>query len=216
MQDELKQIQKLVEMYGAIGLLSTSARTVNVSDDLYNVSGSTKDPKQVPDFRGAAWKKLLVELAGLGDAECYVTNELPDGESSHSDFSVGGHMTRQRSGKVRTGDITYLMPLCYWHNSPGRNGHAYEHYETLMLELEGFMEGDTPVTFAMRLPSDAQFSLLYLDRVAGVWDSKKLGGEEAARLGTESLTEMDGLSPAPGFVLFEKRDGRFYPLIQRL
>jgi hypothetical protein len=216
MPDELEEVRRLVDMYGAIGLLSTGARIINVSDEVYNVSGSTHDPKHVPDFRGAAWKKLLVEMTGLGDAECYVTNELPEGKSSHPDFSVGGHMTKQRSGEVRTGDITYLMPLCHWHNSPGRNGLPYEHDETLMLELKGFMQGDTPAAFAMRLPPDAPFSLLYFNRGAGMWDSKKLDGEEAARLAAQPSTEMDPTTSSRMFVVFEQKDGRYFPVMQRL
>lgn len=216
MQEELEQVRRLVDNYGAIGLLSTGARIVHVSDELYNVSGSTHDPKHVPDFRGAAWKKLFVEMTGLGDAQCYVTNELPEGKSSHPDFSVGGHMTKQRSGEVRSGDITYLMPLCHWHNSPWRNGLSYEHDENLMLELKGFMQGDTPVTFAMRLLPGGLFSLLYFDHVAGVWDSRRLGGEEAASLIATPVTETDRAETSQKFVLFELKDGRYFPVMQRL
>ena len=59
-------------------------------------------------------------------------------------------MALTRDGKIPHGGISYLMPLCAWHNSKARDGKNFEHTKTKMLELGGFMEGQTPFTFNMR------------------------------------------------------------------
>ena len=42
------------------------------------------------------------------------------------------------------------MPLCAWQNSTARDEQNFEHSKTRMLELSGFMEGQTALTFNMR------------------------------------------------------------------
>ena len=144
--------------YRDIGLFSTGARVVHYEDVLYNVEGSTGDP----DIDGANWRELLISY-GI-DGDCYVTAPLPDREgTTHPRFMVGGHMTPNADGHVPIGAICYLMPLCKWHNSPGRNRTPFEHEETEMLELSGFMEGDIAATFAARMPGDAAFRLVSVE-----------------------------------------------------
>lgn len=208
---QIEQVRLFVNRYGKIGLFSTGAKIVDFSDDLYNVTGSTEDPKEVREYKGLAWKKLLIRLLDLEDASCYVTNEAPDGESSHPNFGVGGHMTPKSTGKVPDGGITYLMPLCKWHNSTGRDGTAFEHSETRMLQLSGFMEGDSAVTFAMRLPSDEQFSLLHYDRANGTWEFSKLSREKALGFNAQPLsTLVDVAKPAQDYALFERKGDRYF------
>lgn len=144
--------------YQHIGLLSTGARVVNHDGVLYNVEGSTDDP----DIDGANWKELLIRN-GI-DGDCYVTDPLPDRDgTSHPGFNVGGHMTPNADGHVPRGEICYLMPLCKWHNSTSRDGTPFEHEETRMLELSGFMEGDIAATFAARMPGDAAYRLVSVE-----------------------------------------------------
>ena len=141
-----------------IGLLSTGARVVPYEGVLYNVVGSTDDP----DIDGASWKQLLIRNGINGD--CYVTDPLPDrAGTSHPGFDVGGHMTPSSDGQVARGETCYLMPLCKWHNSTQRDGTPFEHEETTMLELSGFMEGELAATFAARMPGDAEYRLVSVD-----------------------------------------------------
>jgi len=60
-------------------------------------------------------------------------------------------MTTNINGIVTTGGVSYLMPLCKWHNHPARNDKAFEHDRTEMLLLRGFMQSDTALTFKWRL-----------------------------------------------------------------
>ena len=59
-------------------------------------------------------------------------------------------MALNQDGVVIVGGISYLMPLCAWHNSTARDEKNFEHSKTRMLELSGFMEGQTALTFNMR------------------------------------------------------------------
>lgn len=200
---EIEKVRSFIKRYAHIGLLSTGARPVDFDDDLYNVKGSTDDPRQVPEHVGLTWKQLLVKRAGLGHANCYVTNSIPDEVSSHPNFGVGGHMTPNSAGIVGNGDISYLMPLCKWHNSTSRNDVAFEHTETRMLELTGFMEGDLAVTFAIRLPSEEQHSLLYFDRGNGSWEYRDLGEEVISGFNKKFLSATVGTTDAvQEYVLF--------------
>ena len=110
----VKEIQSLLKQFEKAGmLLSTGAEVVDFSGDLFNVTGSTDDPAAVDDHQNRSWKQLLIHLAGVDkDASCYVTNIVPDSESSHPNFSVGGHMTTNSNGVMEEGDFCYLMPLC--------------------------------------------------------------------------------------------------------
>lgn len=213
MNHELKieQVRLFIKRYMDVGFFSTEAKVVNFSDDLYNVTGSTDDPSHVPGHENVTWKTLLIEIAGLAEANCYVTNEIPDEKSSHPGFSVGGHMTPNRTGIVRAGKISYLMPLCNWHNNTRRNGIAFKHTETRMLELKGFMEGDSAVTFALRLPSEEQFSLLYFDPNVGKWEYTKLSSERAAGFNKKLLSSMtETAEPAKDYVLLERRGDLYF------
>jgi hypothetical protein len=208
---ESDQIRLFIKRYAGIGLFSTGAELVDFTDVLYNVTGSTHDPREVPENEGMTWKKLLINLADLAEADCYVTNDAPNKESSHPDFSVGGHMTPNSTGVVAVGGTSYLMPLCKWHNSTSRDGVAFEHTETKMLKLTGFMEGDSAVTFALRLPAEEPYSLLYLDRTKGLWEYSNFSEEKALALNAKLLSATeDSAEPVQEYVLFERRDNRYY------
>lgn len=146
-------------------ITSTGAVTVNFSGGLYNVKGSTPDPKKVPNHEGVAWKQLLIDYGISAANPCYVTN--PGAEGSHPDFSVGGHMTTSYDGNVPTGGSCYLMPLCYWHNSKSRDEVLFYHVRTAMLLLTGYMQGELAATFHLRLPCSEPFGLLY--NIDGGW-----------------------------------------------
>ncbi|MCB1206944.1 MAG: hypothetical protein KDN18_22010 [Verrucomicrobiae bacterium] len=151
-------LRRFYDLNGGVGLLSTGARVVPYAGVLYNVVGSTDDP----DIDGASWKQLLIRNGSNGD--CYVTDPLPDrAGTSHPGFDVGGHMTPNRDGQVARGETCYLMPLCKWHNSTQRDGTPFEHEETTMLELSGFMEGELAATFAARMPGDAEYRLVSVE-----------------------------------------------------
>ncbi|RKE83664.1 hypothetical protein [Rhizobium sp. AG855] len=159
MSDEIA-VQRLAEFamrYAGIRLQSTSANVVYYSGHLYNVDGSTDDPK----INGASWKGLL-QANGI-DGNCYVTHPLPNPGTSHPQFSVGGHMTQNADGSVEKGKTCYLMPLCSWHNSTSNNGNAFQHTETKMLELYGYMEGDLAATFLARMPGDQALRIVGAD-----------------------------------------------------
>lgn len=158
MPDIEQALRDFAIRYRDIELLSTGARVVHYEDVLYNVQGSTRDP----DIDGENWKKLLISY-GIG-GDCYATAPPPDREgTTHPRFMVGGHITPNADGRVPLGGICYLMPLCKWHNSTSRNGKPFEHEETEMLELSGFMEGDIAATFAARMPGDAAFRLVSVE-----------------------------------------------------
>lgn len=202
---EVERVRLFIKHYADIGFFSTDARVIDFSKDLYNVSGSTDDPKEVHEHVGVTWKQLLIRFADLDDANCYVTNVIPDEGSNHPSFSVGGHMTPDSTGTVPVGDVSYLMPLCKWHNSTGRDGIAFEHTETKMLELTGFMEGDSAVTFALRLPSKKRYSLLYFNRESGSWESRNLSGENEL-----VVARLDAERAIHEYVLFECRGDRLF------
>jgi len=72
-------------------------------------------------------------------------------------------MTPDETGLVEQGEICYLMPLCKWHNSTSRNRTPFEHTETSMLELSGYMQSDLAVTFLARMPGDAEYRLVSVE-----------------------------------------------------
>lgn len=146
--------RNFVDNFGGATIKSTGAFTTNFSDVLYNVSGSTIDPK----INGLTWKRLL-EANEIG-GNCYVTNETPEG-NSHPNFDVGGHMTPNPDGQVAEGAETYLMPLCHWHNNPARNGVAFTHDKTFMLMLTGYLQSEIAATFMARMPSEETHALVF-------------------------------------------------------
>lgn len=157
------QLAQFVRRYEGKRLFSTSAQVVTFASVLYNVSGSTSDPK-VPG--STSWKGLLQAYAAhstpcqIGSA-CYVTGPLPSG-GGHPAFEVGGHMTTSAAGTVAKGGQCYLMPLCKWHNSTSKNGIAFSHSQTCMLQLSGYMQAEPAATFMARFEAKGASSIVYL------------------------------------------------------
>lgn len=73
----LDRVLAFVERYRDMAITSTGAKVVNFSGGLYNVKGSTPDPKRVPGQENEAWKQLLISY-GI-DANCYVTSDFLHG-----------------------------------------------------------------------------------------------------------------------------------------
>ena len=135
-------------LYDGVVLESTDCEVVDYGGVLYNVRGSSDDPNL-----GGSWRGLLIRHGISGS--CYVTEPAPDpSESTHPEFALGGHMTPNANGFVPTGETCYLMPLCHWHNSTGRDGMPFKHRQTRMLRLLGYMQDDTYASFAARLPGN--------------------------------------------------------------
>lgn len=203
---DISNIQQFIDRFSEMRLLSTGAEVVDISSPLYNVIGSTGDP--IP-LGASSWKNLLIEEAGLALSSCYVTNETPEG-NTHPNFSVGGHMTLNADGSVPEGGICYLMPLCYYHNA--QDGDAFEHTETKMLELSGYMQGELFSTFSLRLPSPAPFAILYLDESDGVWKHKNLTHEQAGDVDRKLFGLKKKAEQCKYRVLFERASDN--PLLQ--
>lgn len=192
-----------VERNKGIEIQSTGATVVNYVPGLYNVSGSTEDPAAVPGHMGRSWKRLLIEKGISDTSECYATGPLANDGSSHPKFSVGGHMTPNADGSVSNG-LSYLMPLCSWHNSTSNNGKLFSHTHTSMLKLTGYMQGELAVTFQLRLPSADPYALLFYSE--GGWEYRNLSDEQAANIASESLMKsMKG--PEENYVLFKREQG---------
>ncbi len=184
-----KEAQLLIDFvrrHEGTRLLSTHADVVEFSGVLFNVDGSSDDP----EIDGHNWRSLLRDR-GI-DGECYVTNIQPLRQTSHPKFSVGGHMTVNQDGSVPVGGECYLMPLCSWHNNKARDGMAFEHTETRMLKLFGYMEQEPHATFSARMASDEEFALVPLtDRGgAGLLSPPQLGNQPAAML--DQIAGQDG------------------------
>jgi len=143
MVDEVEQFFK--QHLGGI-IFSTSADVVYVEQDVFNVTGSDKDPK----IGGKSWKTLLKENGIYGP--CYVTNQKPDRDDTTHDEGkwLGGHMALTKDGIIQPGGDSYLMPLCSWHNHTKRDHRNFEHDKTKMLKLGGFMKGQNALTFHIR------------------------------------------------------------------
>lgn len=193
-------------------LLSTGAKIVYFSGVLYNITGSTHDPQEVRNYEGENWKSLLVLKAGLADARCYVTNATAPEGSNHDNFAVGGHMTTDPQGEVEIGGVSYLMPLCKWHNSTAKNGVAYTHDETKMLRLTGFMEGDTLVTFTMRMPSDEDHVLLYFDQLSERWKYSHLYDVQVLSWKDKFLNFPFDPARPKDYVIFKRHGGSLFML----
>lgn len=166
-------------------ITSTGAKVVSVKWDLYNVKGSSADPK-IPGY--SSWKALLIDYGIPASSDCYVANETPSG-NTHPDFSVGGHMTLRSDGSVTYGGTCYLMPECDWHNNKARDGTAFSHAETDMLELSGYMQEELEATFRLRIPSSDDFGLLY--KLDG-WRQRNFASEKEA---SDFLHQVDKGNP---------------------
>jgi hypothetical protein len=193
------QVRDFVERFSELRLLSTGAEVVNISDPLYNVIGSTGDP--IP-LGASSWKNLLIEEADIpSDSDCYVTNDTPSG-NSHPDFSVGGHMTINSDGSVGADGICYLMPLCYFHNA--QDGEAFEHSNTKMLKLTGYMQGELFATFSARLPSPEPFALIYFDDADGQWKHRNISKDQASNVDMKLFGLRQKARQCKHRVLFER------------
>lgn len=195
---ELQKIMKFVERARENGIESTGATTVNYTGGLYNVDGSSGDPKKVPGYLGKSWKDLLIAKGINGN--CYVTNANPQPGTSHPGFDVGGHMTINASGEVLD-QTCYLMPLCSWHNNKARDGVLFTHKNTAMLHLSGYNQAELAVTFMLRLPSNEPFAFLY-DTGEG-WTYEDLPDAHANNLTAEVLPRI-GKGREVHYVLIER------------
>jgi hypothetical protein len=207
---EVDEVRAFIRRYSGHKLLSTGAELVDYPGNLYNVTQSTEDPKAVEGHKGASWKRLLNRYADFSESNCYVTSPLTDEASSHPEFAVGGHMTPNSSGIVESGKVTYLMPLCKWHNSTARNGTAFSHSETRMLKLTGFMEGDVAITFTLRLGNVNEYTLLFLDPSSNSWAYRDLSDSERKDTESESLMPMSAGLNSQDYAIFERRGDHFY------
>lgn len=164
----LEQVRAFVELSRQHPLRSTGAQPESLSSDVYNVVGSTHDPKHVHDHENESWKQLLISFGIPASSNCYVTNSPATKGSSHPDFSVGGHVTTDAGGRVH-GGVCYLMPMCSWHNNSARDGIRFTHTSVQMLKLTGYMTGELAATFQLRLPSTEPFAILYYSKVDQRW-----------------------------------------------
>lgn len=204
---EVNKIRKFIDIHRGAIVQSTGFLVVHYSGDLYNVSGSTPDPKAVPGYKGATWTKLLKGNSHFAGKSCYVTDPGPKKPSTHPGFDVGGHMTPTSNGAVEDGEC-YLMPLCKWHNSPYRNGITFKHTETKMLKLIGYMQGDVALTFKMRMAKT--HTLLYLDPYSKSWVFKELSDDEKQGIVRMSLTSKSNTLNSEEFAIFEKQGDNFF------
>ena len=208
--NESDEIIAFIERYHGIGLLSTGAKLVDYGGELYNVKGSTEDPKAIDGSRGASWKRLFDRYADFSEESCYVTSPLPNEASNHPEFAVGGHMTPNSLGIVEAGGVSYLMPLCKWHNSTARDGTAFSHTKTKMLKLTGFMVGDSAITFALRLENPHARTILIRDRVSNAWAYKELSASEGEEIVEISAIRVVTDGNKQDYAVFEKRGDLFY------
>ena len=207
---EADKVRMFIRTHLDSTLFSTNATQVEIEEVVYNITGSTKDPKKIRDHEGKNWKELLISIAGLEDASCYVDNVRPGKPSKHPEFSVGGHMTTNPAGEVQEGGTSYLMPLCKWHNNPARNEMAFEHEHTTMLKLTGFMKGDTPLTFMMRLAGTEQRQMLYFDKMAKSWQSRSIDDIEGTNSALTSLSSAARVSePFEEYAILQKVEGGY-------
>ncbi len=209
LQEETLKVFALAKESRDNSLKSTGASIINYSGVIYNVDGSTDDPHQIPGSIGYNWKKLLIQYGiGIGlDNKCYVSDPLPNSESSHPSFSVGGHMTDNPDGIVEKGGISYLMPLCKWHNSTARNGVPFSLNNDVILELTGYMESESAAMFALRLPSDKPYAALKL--VDGGWNPVNLSESELINRGNKKMIESE---VAPEYYILFERNSTDYSL----
>lgn len=150
------RLTEFVQRFQNVALFSTGATFVEFAEPLYNVSGSTPDP----EIDGLSWKQLLLSRGITGN--CYADAPDPGTGTSHPGFRVGGHMTPNSDGSVEIGGVCYLMPLCSWHNSTSRDGVPFDHSQTAMLQLSGYMQSEPAAFFLARFGGAASSALIYL------------------------------------------------------
>lgn len=98
------------------------------------------------------------------------------------------------------------MPLCAWHNNSARNGQAFSHVQTEMLQLTGYYQGEFAATFTARLPSSEPFSIIY--ETADGWQTKNLSAEHGAQVMAEDWPkDVFGSLPAHYVLLERQRSG---------
>lgn len=185
------RLQEFVDRFEGQRLFSTSANVVNYTAALYNVIGSTSDPK-IPGY--PSWSYLLQQF-GIGtglNAHCYVDPQTAD--HSHPAFQVGGHMTPNYDGTVPPSGNCYLMPLCKWHNGKGNNHVAFSHSLTVILELHGYMTSEPAALFMARLSGQAPAALVFA--TDGGLDFQTLSDGDIERLEAKSVADALG-APAP-------------------
>lgn len=187
MSEAEQAIANFVHAYKGQFIQSTSAVVVNYSGVVYNVEGSTGDPK----INGASWKGLL-QANGI-NGPCYVTAPAAGGHT-HDQFNVGGHMTLNADGSVLVGGSCLLMPLCSGHNSTSMNRTPFQHQATTMLQLNGYMQMDIALTFMARMDENIETSMIY----KGVDQSWNLAGTKHAAQNIKTLNlDAVGSSQAP-------------------
>lgn len=201
-------LTNLVDRWGDVGVRSTGANLVNYSGILYNVDGSSTDP----NIDGNSWKRLLIN-SGI-NAPCYVTNPTPS-NNSHPGFNVGGHMTPNADGSVKTGADSYLMPLCSWHNSKGRDGVMFSHTNTLMLKLSGYMLSEIAASFMARLPSEEHYAIIYA--AGDEWENANLTEPQAVDVSAGELSDDVLACNLDQFVLLERveRDNQHRYIVRK-
>jgi hypothetical protein len=197
----LQNVLDFVERSKGKGVESTGARVVTLAATFYNVDGSTDDPKRIPNHDGVRWKPLLIAL-GI-NRPCYVTHPIPGPGFTHPDFSVGGHVTTSSTGWVADGGTCYLVPMCSWHNHKNRDGVAFAHNETEVVELTGYNWGEPAALFQLRLPSNEPYAVLYFSK--GSWEFVNLSDEQAKN--TSAFAKKITGDEDPYYVLFERVRG---------
>lgn len=204
--------QEFVNRHSTAKLFSTGAKKIEFTGDLYNVSGSTTDPKEVPGHKGSSWKKLLIEVAELKDSSCYVTEPPPEGKGkSHPGFNVGGHMTENSDNTVTNG-ICQLMPLCSWHNNKAQNELKYSVSKKVMVELTGYMEGDTAATFLSRSGieiASEQFGMAFFNFEEKAWQSTSIDKDA---LNSKAITTLSGTPGESCYIIFERLSDGFFKI----
>jgi len=190
--------REFFQMHSDFHLFSTRDEIANYSGDLFNVDGSSCDPKL-----DKSWKKLL-KSRGI-NSPCYVTNIEPAGKS-HPKGWLGGHMTDDKNGQVANGGECYLMPLCSWHNSTARNKVAFKHTKTKMLKLSGYMNCDTPLTFALR--KEGKNTSYRVAQLRGdELDIKDLNQNDMEIFSTKLFREVEAGNECPNIILRRVKNG---------
>jgi len=195
-KDDLKVLRGLVGQWEQVMPESTGANVVTYDGYVYNVIGSTNDPK----IGGHTWKGVL-EHFGIGGG-CYVDNPCAPVSSTHPNFNFGGHVTPNPTGVVPNGGNCLLMPLCSWHSKIAQDGRAYSHTATIMLQLTGYYQGEFAVTFMARMANEQTFSLIYATNDG--WETKNLSLAEGDRVMAEDWAEVP-IEKTPDFYILLER-----------
>lgn len=212
MADDIQQgkaaLRTFLGNFGGATIESTDSKLHFHHGALYNVDGSSDDPK----INGESWKGLLIRN-GI-DGECYVTNVPAPSDKSHPCFSVGGHMTTIESGKVPHGDISYLMPLCSWHNHYARNHEAFELRSPKILKLFGYQLAEPAATFMARAVDGPAYSMV---SVAVSPDISKATTIARSKSVAPLLEGLSAVGKEHTFIMFERleKNGRvFYKICE--